>query len=138
MNQQTVRDPFLQKLMQQSTMEEPSDDFTLKLMSMIQLAEIPEKESVKKGFAMIYIYGLLALMLVIAFYAAISFFPQYFTFINTANILVFIKPYLSIFNTIFTFIKAQPIVSIVVFSLAGLFILDKILSLLFHSKMQHT
>jgi hypothetical protein len=138
MNQQTERDPFLHKLMQQSTMEEPSTDFTQKLMSMIQLAEVPEKETVKQGFALKYIYGLLAILFIIVLFATISFFPQYFTFINTASILVFIKPYLSIFNTIFAFIKAQPIVFIVVFSHAGLFILDKILSLLFHSKMQHT
>lgn len=134
MNQQTEKDPFLHKLLQQSTMEEPSADFTHKLMTMIQSAESVE---VKESFVSRYAIGLLSGFALLAFIAVFCLFPQYFYFINKESLLLFTKPYISMINEIFIFVKSQPIVMIIIFSLAGLFVFDKLLSRLFHSKMQH-
>ncbi len=136
MNQE--RDYILQKILKQVTLEEPSMDFTQKIMGKLQSEVSVENVGFLNSLISKYLYFILSITLVIAIIVTYSVYPQFFAFINSVKIFNVLKPLSSVFINILTFIKTQPIVAIVVFSLAGLFAFDKLLSLLFRSKIQHT
>ena len=135
MNEFTEKDPFLQNLLKKSAMEEPSADFTVKLMQKINAASIEQSIAVKESFLSrnsLYLSLTAALISIISLYFVS---PQYFTFISTQNILNLLKPYFEIINMISIYIKSNLIIAIIAVSALGLLFFDKILSRLFHSNI---
>jgi hypothetical protein len=66
------------------------------------------------------------------------FFPSFIGHTQIESLHKFFNPYISAFNSISLLLKMQPIISIVIFALVGLFLIDKLLSRMFHPNIQHS
>ncbi len=136
MNDFIEKDPLLQKLLNKSTLEEPSADFTYNIMSKINTASIHQTFAVKENFLSKNYLSLSLITLVFSFVILYFIFPQYFSFVNHKSALNLIKPYLELINSVSFYIKSNLIVGVIAVSVLGLLFFDKILSRLFHSSMQ--
>jgi undecaprenyl pyrophosphate phosphatase UppP len=137
MNDFIEKDPLLQKLLNKSTLEEPSADFTLNIMAKINAASHLQTYTVKESFFSKNYLSLSLITLVISFVILYIVFPQLFSFINQQSVLNLIKPYLELISSVSFYLKSNLIVGIIAVSVVGLLFFDKILSSLFHSKIQH-
>lgn len=136
MNNTQDKDPLLAKLLSQLPMEEPSDGFTQRIMSFIQQPEVVNTEY--SSFFVRYRYWLIALLAVALLIISTIFFPSFIGHTQIESLHKFFNPYISAFNSISLLLKMQPIISIVIFALVGLFLIDKLLSRMFHPNIQHS
>ncbi|MCX6230182.1 MAG: hypothetical protein NTZ33_01445 [Bacteroidetes bacterium] len=135
MNTIQDKDPFLANLLKQSTLDEPSADFTNRIMSIIAQADVPAEKL--SFFAQYKFWLIAALTLVIAIVAGI-FFPSFIGHQQIESLHKFFNPYINIFSKISILLKSQPIISIVVVALGGLLIIDRLFSRFFHANVQYT
>jgi len=136
MNEELNKDPILLKLLKNSISESPSDDFTQKLMNKILTDESKSKIAINESFISKYGYLFISTFLLISAFSVFFLFPQYFEFFNIKSIHDISYPIISIFKDFFAFVKSQNIFIIVISSIIGLIIFDKLLSKLFHIKIQ--
>ena len=136
MNHTQDKDPFLAKLLSQSTMDEPSADFTNRLMAIIEQTEVSPAE--QSSFLIRYKYWLIAISAITLAIVATIFFPSFIGHQQIEVLQNFFNPYTSAFKSIATLLKTQPIISIVIIALAGLLFIDKLLSRMFHHTVQHS
>ncbi len=136
MNNAQDKDPLLAKLLRQSTMDEPPADFTNRMMSIIQQSETSITEHA--SFFVRYKYWVIAVSTVALLIIGTIFFPSFIGHPQIEALQTFFNPYVNTFNSIVTLLKDQPIISIVVIALAGLFLIDKLLSRMFHHTIQHS
>ncbi|MEI6697091.1 MAG: hypothetical protein WCO13_13620 [Bacteroidota bacterium] len=130
------KDPFLAKLLRQLPLDEPSEDFTQRLMSIIQQTEVEEVE--KASFFLVYRYWLIAAFTVCMLVAATIFFPSFIGHRQIQTLQNFFNPFVNAFNSIASLLKTQPIISVVILSLVGLLMIDRLLSKMFHQNVQHS
>ncbi len=136
MNQTRDKDPFLNKLLRQSTIHEPSADFTQHIMDIIQQSE--NEKVVSMSFFARYSYWFLAISIAILLITTVIFFPSFIGHPQLQTLQNFFNPYIHVFNNIAIFLKSQPLIPIIVFALIGLFMTDKLLSRIFHRTVQHS
>ena len=136
MNNIQDKDSLLAKLLKQSTMDEPSADFTNRLMAIIQQTEISPIEQL--SFFVRYKYWLIVASAIVFIIIATIFFPSFIGHPQIQALQNFFYPYVSAFNSIARLLKTQPIISIVITALAGLLFIDKLLSRMFHQNVQHS
>lgn len=130
------KDPFLSNLLRQSATEEPSADFTQRLMSAIQQSEtsIAKPES----FLSRYKYWFITLTIIILTVFIFNFSSFLIGNEQIQILQKFINPYINIFRSLISLLKNQPIISIIIVALTGLLLIDKLLSRLFHQNIQHS
>ncbi|MFZ4413637.1 MAG: hypothetical protein ACOYOV_11175 [Bacteroidales bacterium] len=130
------KDPFLAKLLRQLPLDEPSEDFTQRLMSIIQQTEVEDVE--KASFFLVYRYWLIAAFTVCMLVATTIFFPSFIGHRQIQTLQNFFNPFVNAFNSIASLLKTQPIISVVILSLVGLLMIDRLLSKMFHQNVQHS
>jgi hypothetical protein len=129
------KDPFLTNLLKQSTLEEPSADFTARIMNMI----VPTEAAViKSTYIAQYKYWLIAAFAVISAISAALFFPSFIGHQQTQGLLRFLSPYIHTISGTGALLKSQPIISMVVLAVGGLLIVDKLFSRFFRTNIQYT
>ncbi len=130
------KDPLLAKLLRKLPLDEPSSDFTQRMMSIIQQNEVNTVE--KTSFFVVYRYWLLAACLGSLLIAATIFFPSFIGHRQIQALQNFFNPFVNAFNSIAMLLKTQPIISVVILSLLGLLMIDRLLSKMFHQNVQHS
>jgi uncharacterized BrkB/YihY/UPF0761 family membrane protein len=66
------------------------------------------------------------------------FFPSFTGHLQIQPLLNYFNPYINLFKGIANLLKTHAIIPVIIFALAGLLMIDKLLSHLFHPNVQHT
>jgi hypothetical protein len=90
-----------------------------------------------KSFILRYSYWLIAICIVGLIIATVVFFPSFTELPQFQLIQNFLKQNITAFNGIVSLLKSQPLIPIIVFAIAGLLLIDKLLSRMFHPNIQH-
>ncbi len=122
---------ILKHLIEKTKLEKPSEDFTQRVMSKL---DIQTEE--KRSFAFIpdigwkywIVIGLaLGTLIFFVFFVDFRFFQHYFNFSNAGKVLGYSSGLIESFKRLFSGINVSSISIIIVASLVGLVVLDRIL-----------
>jgi len=136
MKQTEYSDPLLEKLLRQSTVYEPSADITQRIMASIQENQVVSAKNI--SFVIRYRYWLIESFAIALFVIAFLLFPSLIDYPKSKTFFDFFNPYINTFNGISSLLRAQPLIPIILFALTTLFVIDKLLSRLFHPNAQHS
>ncbi|MFZ4400691.1 MAG: hypothetical protein ACOYO1_11695 [Bacteroidales bacterium] len=133
MNNIQDKDPILEKLLSQSTLYEPSVDFTQRIMATINQSEAVITK--QPAFLIRHWYWLITSVLLISAIISIIYFPSFIR-INTFH--NYYKPYITAFESTLSLLKSQPLIPVIIYALTVLLLTDKLLSHFRHTKVQHS
>ena len=133
-NKNNLKDDYLKRMMKQMPLDQPSDDFTSKIMGKIEMESVTAAVPAKAQPVIEIKYWLLigaglTVAAIILFGADWTFMESIFGFFNFSNVQLpeFSLNFIGLFQKMFKGIQIPNVAIIGMFAIGALFVIDRIL-----------